>query len=544
MAQQQHNSLTQQIRNFLPQVLPAFLTRQRWFGGKARAIRAAEVLDVIPIEGSSREAFVVLARLKYSEGRGDVYAVPLVRAPDESASQPDGAETLPRLVLRGEDHQEGPVFHDALADEQFASVLLDAIASDRDFGGQAGEIKTWSTQSFRGWKLANSDLRPSLMRAEQSNTSIRFGDRLILKFYRRLEEGINPDLEIGIFLADKAAFPHTPPLAGALEYRRAGGPTMTLGTLQAFVPNQGDAWRYTLATLDSFLEKIALSASVTEKPTSSLRGVAELREARTPPDVPATIGEYWYSAGLLGRRTAQLHLALASNSEDPSFRPEPFSPSFQQSQHRSMRDLASHVLRTLKRRLESVPDSTRGKAETVLKREKELLERFDSFAQHKMAGKLIRIHGDYHLGQVLYTGLDFVIIDFEGEPARSLEERRAKRCPLQDVAGMLRSFHYAAHTALAKQTFGLSPSEAVGDKLAAWADYWQSWVSARFLSEYLNLASQADFLPASEGELSLLLDAYLLDKACYELGYELNNRPDWVKLPLEGILQLLGEDAA
>ena len=209
-----------------------------------------------------------------------------------------------------------------------------------------------------------------------------------------------------------------------------------------------------------------------------------------------------------------------------------------------MLDLASHVLRTLERLFATLPDSARAKAESVLKREKELLARFDSFARQEMTGKLTRIHGDYHLGQVLYTGLDFVIIDFEGEPARSLEERRAKRCPLQDVAGMLRSFHYAAHTALAKQTFGLSAGEAVGDKLAAWADYWQSWGSARFLSDYLHLASQADFLPPSEGELSLLLDAYLLDKACYELGYELNNRPDWVKLPLEGILQLLGEDAA
>jgi trehalose synthase-fused probable maltokinase len=544
MAQGQHNPLTRQIRNHLPQVLPAFLNRQRWFGGKARAIQSAEVLDVIPIEGGSRAAFVVLAQLKYSEGRDDIYAVPLVHATGEPTSAPGGAENSPRLFLHGEGKQEGPVFYDALADEHFPSVLLEAVAAGRGFAGETGEIKAWPTRAFCGWELAKADLRPSLMRAEQSNTSIRFGDRLILKFYRRLEEGINPDLEIGTFLTDKAAFPHTPPLGGALEYRRARGPAMTLGILQAFVPNQGDAWRFTLATLNSFLEKIAHSASVTEKPTSPLRGVAELREARTPPDVPATIGEYWDSAGLLGRRTAQLHLALASNSEDSGFRPEPFSPSFQQSQHQSMRGLASQVLRTLQRRLATLPDSARGKAESILKREKELLARFDSLAEQKLTGKLIRIHGDYHLGQVLYTGSDFSIIDFEGEPARSLEERRAKRCPLQDVAGMLRSFHYAAHTALARRVSKLSVGGAASDKLAAWADYWHSWVSAQFLSEYLNLTSQAGFLPKSEGELSILLDAYLLDKACYELGYELNNRPDWVKLPLAGILQLLGEHAA
>ncbi len=544
MAQGQHNSLTQQIRTRLPPVLPAFLSRQRWFGGKARAIQSAEILDIIPIEGSSRKAFVVLARLKYFEGHDDIYAVPLVHATGEPTFPPGGAATLPRLFLHGEGKREGPVFYDALADEQFASVLLEAIASGRGFAGETGEIKAWPTQAFRGWELANADLRPSLMRAEQSNTSIRFGDRLILKFYRRLEEGINPDLEIGTFLTDKATFAHTPPLGGALEYQRARGPAMTLGILQAFVPNQGDAWRYTLATLDAFLEKTSLSASVSARPPSLLRGVAGLRKSGIPPDVPATIGEYWDSAGLLGRRTAQLHLALASNSEDPSFRAEPCSTSFQQSQHQSMRDLASQVLRTLERRLATLPDSTRRKAESVLKREKELLARFDSFAVQKMTGELIRIHGDYHLGQVLYTGSDFVIIDFEGEPARSLEERRAKRCPLQDVAGMLRSFHYAAYTALAKRVSEPSAGDATSDNLAAWAQYWHSWVSAQFLSEYLNLTSQADFLPDSERELSILLDAYLLDKACYELGYELNNRPDWAKLPLQGILQLLGEHVA
>jgi trehalose synthase-fused probable maltokinase len=544
MAQGQHNSLTLQIRARLPRVLPAFLTRQRWFGGKARAVQSAEILDVIPIGKGPREAFVVLARLEYAEGRDDIYALPLVHTPDEPTSPPGGAETLPSLFLNGEDNQEGPIFFDALADEQFPSVLLEAIASDRAFAGEAGEIRAWSTQAFRSWELANADLRPFLMRAEQSNTSIRFGDRLILKFYRRLEEGINPDLEIGTFLTDKAAFPHTPPLGGALEYRPAHAPAMTLGILQAFVPNQGDAWQYTLGTLDSFLEKTLLSASVSKKPPSPLKDVAGLRKLRIPHDVPAAIGEYWNSAGLLGRRTAQLHRALASNIEDPSFRPEPFSSSFQQSQHQSMRNLASQVLRTLERRLATLPESTHRKAESVLKREKELLARFDSFAQQKMAGKLIRIHGDYHLGQVLYTGSDFSIIDFEGEPARPLEERRAKRSPLQDVAGMLRSFHYAAHSALAKRVSELSVGDAASDKLAAWAQYWQSWVSAHFLSEYLNLASQADFLSESGRELSILLDAYLLDKACYELGYELNNRPDWVKLPLEGILQLLGEHAA
>jgi maltose alpha-D-glucosyltransferase/alpha-amylase len=233
-------------------------------------------------------------------------------------------------------------------------------------------------------------------------------------------------------------------------------------------------------------------------------------------------------------------LALSSGAKNPNFRPEAFSSAFQHSQWESMRDLTSKVFRILEKQIASFQGELQTLATDILGRESEILGRFDSIAQQKMSAELIRIHGDYHLGQVLYTGSDFVIIDFEGEPARPLEERRKKRCALQDLAGMLRSFHYAAYTGLANFALSQNADSRVREHFEPWAQYWQRWISVRLLKEYLKVAGGCAFLPKSEEEFAVLLEAYLLEKAIYELGYELNNRPDWVRLPLQGILQLMG----
>jgi maltose alpha-D-glucosyltransferase / alpha-amylase len=534
------NTVLIRLREALPRVLPGFLNRQRWFGGKARTIVATEVVDTIPVPTSRELGFVLLTRVSYSEGRTDIYALPLVLEREKHGAGEEVHETVPRLRVEGQPGEEVRVCHDALWDKDFCELMLGAIHAGGSFLGAQGKILASPTKMFLGIPdPARSGLDNSVMKGEQSNTSIRFGDRFIMKFYRRLEEGINPDLEIGAFLTDKAMFKHTPPLAGALEYRKPRVHPATLAILQAFVPNQGDAWRYTLGTLGSYFENAVSRMGVAPPPGLPPRSLFELGGIKASPETPEAIGTYWDSASLLGRRTAELHVALASDSEDPSFRPEPYSSAFQQSQYRSMLGLTDQVLRTLEKRIETLSAPVQTPAKSILNREQELLNRFKSFAQRPLTGELIRIHGDYHLGQILYTGSDFVIIDFEGEPARPLAERRAKRCPLQDVAGMLRSFHYAAYTALSQRDSGAIGDREESANLEAWARYWQAWVSARFLGEYLEVARQAQFLPGTEKEFSILLNAHLLEKAVYELGYELNNRPDWVKLPLQGILNLL-----
>jgi maltose alpha-D-glucosyltransferase/alpha-amylase len=235
-----------------------------------------------------------------------------------------------------------------------------------------------------------------------------------------------------------------------------------------------------------------------------------------------------------------MHVTLASATDNPDFAPEPFSALYQRSLYQSMRNLVGRTFNTLQRVVDGLPASDREQAGAVLAFRSAILERMRKLVGDKMSARRIRTHGDYHLGQVLFTGRDFVIIDFEGEPARPLTERRLKRSPLGDVAGMLRSFHYAAHAAIrSEETRGLARAEQL-EGIEQWAQVWALWASGAFLGAYLDTARDAGFLPEDDDELHTLLEAHLLEKAVYELGYELNNRPDWVRTPVRGIRHLLG----
>jgi maltose alpha-D-glucosyltransferase/alpha-amylase len=268
----------------------------------------------------------------------------------------------------------------------------------------------------------------------------------------------------------------------------------------------------------------------------------ELVGQKPPVEVQAFIQNYVDSARLLGRRTAELHLALAGDAANPDFAPEPFTIADQRAIYASMHERGVLSLRALERTLDagSLPESVRAGAQRVLGLEQQILDRYRSLLAQEVTAMRTRLHGDYHLGQVLYTGDDFLIIDFEGEPARPLSERRRKGSPVQDIAGMLRSFHYAPYAVL----FGQAPGFVFGaEQIAAlepWAGLWHRWVSAAFLETYLATAGEAPFLPRSRAPLATLLDAFLLDPAGYELNYELNNRPAWVQIPVAGVLQLLG----
>jgi maltose alpha-D-glucosyltransferase/alpha-amylase len=327
-------------------------------------------------------------------------------------------------------------------------------------------------------------------------------------------------------------------VAGALEYRSHTGASITVGILHGFVPHRGDAWEYTLEALDGYFTAVRTQqsgahAAVPHQP------VLALAEGEVPPLAGELIGPYLGSAWLLGQRTAELHLALASDPEDPRFAPEPVTTEYQHALVQSMRDLATEAFRLLGQRLPDLPAAVRGEAQQVLALEAAVLAAAQAVAQRPLTALRTRTHGDYHLGQVLYTGDDFIITDFEGEPARPLREREHKHSPLKDVAGMLRSFHYAAYASLFNQgNQGVSsPSEALA-VFEPWAQLWYVWVSAAFLHAYLAYADPASVLPPTRDQCQALLDAYLLEKAVYELSYELNNRPDWVRIPLQGIRHL------
>jgi maltose alpha-D-glucosyltransferase / alpha-amylase len=359
-----------------------------------------------------------------------------------------------------------------------------------------------------------------------------------MKLFRRLDIGLNPDLEIGRFLTTKE-FPHVPHLAGALEYRREDGQWLSLGILSEFIPNAMDAWEYTLDTLARYYDRVQslpLEDSAVPQVESD---ILKLAGREIPPLMSDLIATYQELARLLGNRTAAMHLTLASELEDKDFTVEPFTPHYQRALYQSMRNLTTQAFQTLRRRLDSIPEAIKPLARRAANSEGTVLNRFRPVFERKIKAARCRTHGDFHLGQVLYTGKDFIILDFEGEPARSISERRIKRSPLRDVAGMLRSFHYATYATLYKQMDqGIITADHFG-QIEPWAHLWYSWVSAIFLKAYLEEAAAGSFLPENREEFDILLEAFLLEKAIYELGYELNNRPAWLNIPLQGLLHLI-----
>ncbi len=552
-------------RTSLAEVIPGYLRNQRWFRAKARRIKGAQIVDAVPFaaagpataadrvepgQGRARagrrgqdEAVVYLTfvQVEYTEGDAQTYVLPLAEASGERAEtlcrERPGA-VLARVQARG--GEATGVVYDAFADRGLALALLGETAGRRRQRGMAGEVVGLPTAALRRLlPSGEAPPEPSVLKAEQSNTSVVYDERLILKLFRQLEAGVHPDVEINTFLTERG-FPHTPALAGVLEYRPERGAPTSLGMLQAYVENQGDAWQYTLDSLSDYLERCAASSTEAPEATLATDALLLLAEHEAPPRAYEAIGAYLNDAWLLGQRTGELHCTLASDAEDPEFAPEPISSFYQRSLYQSMRTLAVQTFQTLRKGQAGLPDAARGLAEEVLGRQGEVLARFQAVTQRPISATRIRTHGDYHLGQVLYTGKDFVLIDFEGEPARPLSERRLKRSPLRDVAAMLRSFHYAVCAALRDQEARglLRPEHAT--VLGPWASFWQQWVAATFLRGYLEVAGEASFVPTAREELQVLLDAHLLEKAVYELGYELNNRPDWVGIPLQGILQVMG----
>jgi len=481
--------------------------------------------------------------VEYREGESETYILPIAYSSGEEANEILN-EYPQALILQLHWKQTGErgILFDALVQRRVCKALFETIARRRHIRTREGEILAYSSRAFRhSMGERDEPMEPSIMKAEQTNTSVLYGKRFILKLIRRLGEGVNPDLEIGRFLTEKG-FKHIPPVAGSIEYRKAGQEPMTLGILQGFVPNQGDAWEYTLDVLGHYFERALVQRNRVEEPLTPQRPLPDMAQEEAPPIVFEVIGPYLEMARLLGQRTAELHQFLASDSGHPRFAPERFSTLYQRSLYQSMRALTARICQLVRQRLKNLPEATLPDAQKTLELEPAILERFRAITKRKITAQRIRCHGDYHLGQVLYTGKDFVIIDFEGEPARPISERRIKGSPLRDVAGMLRSFHYAAYSALFAQEARGMIRHGDWAYLESWATFWCIWVSANFLNAYLEVGRQGEFLPETREDLQLLLEVFLLEKAIYELGYEINNRPDWVRIPIQGILQLLNKE--
>ncbi len=538
--------LTRGPRGALERALAEYLPHCRWFRSKARNLKTVHVSDALRIPGAPDDSCIVMIGAEYTSGEPETYVMPLAVATGDRAGEIRAAgpqRVVAKVRIETRDGVAEGILFDAIGEPGLCRALLDLMERRRQVKGVAGGLQSFSTDRYQELRGPDEPIDARVLRTEQSNSSVVYGDRLILKLFRRLDPGINPDLELGRFLTERAAFSRTPPVAGWIEYRSGRSAPRTLAILRGFVPNRGDAWEFTCHELRDYFERAATSLS--EAPPIPAKDLIELLAVPEPDEQGgSTVGAYLEAARLMGHRVAELHLALASEKEDPDFAPEPYSTLYQRSTYQSMRNLQGQVFRQLASRLASMPREAREHAERLLASQARISACLEAILKTRITVTRMRCHGDLHLGQILSTGKDFVIIDFEGEPARSLADRRRKRSALRDVAGMLRSFHYAARTTLLEQHEAGVFAAVDFQKLSRWARLWQTWSSWAFLKEYLATAGQAPFVPRERDELRVLLNAFQMEKAIYELGYELNNRPKWIRIPLSGIEQILGMEEA
>jgi maltose alpha-D-glucosyltransferase / alpha-amylase len=510
----------------LTKLLPAFLLTRRWYRGKARNLRAVDLIDTIQITESTYLAFI---QVDYTDSDPDMYVLPVAVASGERVTDvmQQHADTVV-AHLRASDGSRG-VLYGALWNRDFQDALLDISARQRTVKGKSGQLVGSATGRF-----PTARLEPCVSSAEQSNSSIMYSDSLILKLFRKLEPGLNPDIEISQMLL-RRRFEFVPPLAGWIEYVPNRGERMALAIVQGFVRNEGDAWKYTIDHLGPFYENVRARAEGEKSAPRVAAHPLVLMTEPIPQPAQELIGAYIESARLLGDRTARMHLALVDASADADFAPEPFTDHYRVGLYHGLIQQANRSLQLLRKSVPNLPEPAQSEARRVLELDAEIKARFRPLRDQRIEAVRTRHHGDFHLGQVLYTGKDFVIIDFEGEPQRPLGERRLKRSPLRDVAGMLRSFQYAAWSALPRAV--IRPQSM--PTLESWATYWSAWVGAAYLGGYFKTAGNALFIPPTHEQVRLLLNAFLLEKALYEIGYELNNRPDWVRIPLSGVLSLI-----
>ena len=504
------------------EILPRYVQTCRWFGSKARTVRNLKVIEQPAIADDADAAQIWFVEVNYLDAPTETYVLPVKIASGDAARAI--SQTAPHAIIARFEGNGEDILFDATWDAECRSRLFDTIVKRQTMKGRAGELVGTTAKAFEA-DLSALPGNSQVMGTEQSNSSMLFDNKFFLKLYRKIEDGVNPDVEITRFLTEHTKFPNVPAFVGAIEYRRPKAEPTVVCLLQSAVTNEGDVWSLTLDAVGRYYERV-------------LGRKADLQNEIAPPGALLDElfgGVYPEKMKLLGQRTGELHLALASYPDDPAFRPEPFNAMAQRSVYQNMRASLRRAFTLLEKKLCDLPATFRDEAKEVLSAEHEVLAREKRLLDRRTNAAKIRIHGDYHLGQLLYTGKDFVILDFEGEPARPLSERKLKRSALRDVAGMMRSFQYAAYSAL------WQPAMRKEDVpfLERWADLWYRHMGSVFLQSYLETTGSAIFIPHNSEDLQIMIEAYLLDKAVYEIGYELNNRPSWVVIPVRGIKHIL-----
>jgi maltose alpha-D-glucosyltransferase/alpha-amylase len=492
--------------------LPAYLSRQRWFGSKGTKIDRAELQSHFVLEGRGGSWLLATFRAQLAGGRSEDYFVPLATAwepPSPAETSADSNEVIAGIRRRA---QSGTL-RDALAGSRFIADLVRAAGDKTTLEGEGGTLRFSPTHSW--FPLQEEDEQNiRKLGAEQSNSSILIARKMVLKAYRKLERGIQPELEMGRYLTDVADYRNTPPLLGSIEQFDSEQQPTALVVVQGFVPNQGDGWAFTLGHL-----KGVFSGILKGEPAEDNNGVYDALAER------------------LGVRVAELHRAFAIESGNAAFQPEPITASDVAGWKRQIESEAETTFGLLANAESMLPPEQLSRVKGMLDQRERILNLISGFELPAgSALKKTRFHGDLHLGQVLVAGEDFYIIDFEGEPARPFAQRRTRHSPLRDVAGMLRSFDYAAWSALFEA--GAGDPEKIRS-LEEHALKWKRESAGAFMQGYQENIQGCSSCPADAETFARLLDLFILEKALYEVRYELANRPSWLRIPVEGIMGLL-----
>ncbi len=522
---------TTSLRKELAKRLRSWVSERRWFRGKGVRQKGGSLDDVL-VQSQRGDHALFTFTIEFAEAQPQTYLIPVALCSQGELEQVE-AEQSHAIIAYLEGSEQRWAVVDSVATAVGAESILSLILSG---SGAKGQGKTLGAPQPSLKAMVQVGLpHPKAAHFEQTNSTLLFGDQLLVKIYRQVEYGTNSELEIGEFLTNKVKGTSVPRVLGGLSYRAANGDDKAvIALVQEFVANQGTAWELSLDRVGSFFDAILTRTDLVCPAPYQLSRVAA--SAQAPSELGwDLIGSFLSLAKTLGQRTAEVHVALSSRKDRQSFAPEAFSTMHQQSIFQWTRGLLVRTFDALGRKTRQLPASVSGEVRELVKRQSEIEKLLRRVTRTKLDAQRIRCHGDLHLGQVLFTGDDFVLIDFEGEPARPLNERSYKRSPLRDVMGMNRSFNYVTESSLRSGRY----RERDIELLRPWAGFWEDQVSRQYLAGYLEVARGRSFLPKTDEQIELLLSFFGIEKAVYEIGYEMNNRPDWLEIPVRGLTRIL-----
>ena len=515
-------------------ILPAYFKSKYWFGDANRIIQSMHVTNMLDLSDSTVLVKNLIVEVNFNEGLPEIYQLPVSFIAN---SQESLIEAIPHKGILAE-----------IQLEDRAGLLVDAVyvapfRAQLFYGLQEGKTLKFGKEklTFNRGKITPDekikDVNSRIIESKQSNTSIIYDHRYFLKLYRRLDNTINPDAELAQYLTETVKFANTPDYMGKLVYHTEKRNEAVLGMMQDLVTNVGTGWVNAKDAAHRYMERIETQAQELQADyEKTLRTQPLVFEALHEPESELIESLFPERISLLGRRSAEMHLALASHKELSGFEHEAFSLHYQRSLYSSLQSVTREAFENLRRSIPSLPATIQAEAEAVLQRKNEVLACFKRVFKHKINTVKIRTHGDFQLGQLLWTGKDFVIINFEGEPSRPFSERRILRSGLRDVAAMIRSFHYAAYSPLMQQNYAEEYRE---EHLEQWAEAWYYYVSRFYLDGYKSTLQDTDLIPDNDRDYSVLLDTFLLEIAVGELNSELNHRPLFALVALRGIQAVL-----